>query len=188
MYQIVCIRYVLTWHKWHMSSVFKSRTKIFTPLFFSSSKKAPGSRPSWLSPWQPWPRPRRSMRRHSGPVRRPWRRTTRQTLTSTSPGRMWRNRGWTPTSRGSRWTTARTSTPTSCRKPTSFRWESGGGATINIKIVICPPTASLRLPCCDQRQIGDTTPLVISPRAHYLLTDAARIYHLLYLQIVRLQS
>ena len=74
------------------------------------------------------------------------------------------------------------------QKTNELQVRARGGAAINIKILICPPTASLRLPCCDQRQIGDTTPLVISPRAHYLLTDAARIYHLLYLQIVRLQS
>lgn len=90
---------------------------------FSSCRREPGSRRSSPSPSPRWPKPRRSTTRHSGPASARWSRTTRRTPTSTCPGPTWRSSGWTQTSSGSRWTTARTNTPTSCRKLTSFRWD-----------------------------------------------------------------
>ena len=92
--------------------------------YFSSYKREPGYRPSSHCPWQHWRRPRRSMRRHLGQVKKLLRLTTKLMLISTCPELTWRSTGWTPTSSGSRWTTARTSTPTSCRKQMSFRWEN----------------------------------------------------------------
>ena len=41
--------------------------------------------------------------RHLGQVRGHWSATTRRMRTWTCPGLMWRSKGWTPTSRGSRW-------------------------------------------------------------------------------------
>ena len=41
--------------------------------------------------------------RHLGQVRGHWSATTRRMRTSTCQGPMWRSRGWTQTSRGSRW-------------------------------------------------------------------------------------
>ena len=51
---------------------------------------------------------------------------------------------------------------------------SGESQMINIlKILICPPS----LPGCDQRQIGDTTPLVPSPGPHNLTLPGFIIYY-----------
>ena len=41
--------------------------------------------------------------RHLGQVRGHWSATTRLMRTSTCPGPMWKSKGWTQTSRGSRW-------------------------------------------------------------------------------------
>lgn len=81
--------FIVTLHKAHwrplrdnLDTAHVSRLR-----YFSSCRRAPGSRPSWRCPSPPWPRPRRSTRRHSAPARRRSRRTTKLTPTSTFQGR-----------------------------------------------------------------------------------------------------
>ena len=147
--------------------------------YFSSYKKEPGYRLSSRCPWPRWPRPRRSTRRHLEQVRRRWRRTTKLMLISTCPGRTWRSTGWTPTSSGSRWTTARTSTPTSYRKQMSFRWENN---SFDLPWDIAKYPSLLWSDSCiiklisDRRQIGDMTPLASGP-SHNVTFCIIYCYH-----------
>ena len=175
MHQTVCIRYVLTHDN---DTCLRIALKIFTPYFFSSSKKVLGSRLSWPSLWQPWRKPRRSMIRRLGRVRRPWRLITRQTPTSTCQGEQrkafcWPRRnafvqGWcgetadelqhqeAADGRQQEWV----------RKPVAENQRASGECKREwvmrlIKDLICPPPVYHYT--CDQQQIGDTTSLVTVP-------------------------